>query len=538
MNNNNLNKNEKILIGLSWPYANSELHIGHLGSSLPADILARFFRLNGKNVCFVSGSDCFGTPISIAAQKENKDPNDIANFYHEKFVQIFKDLDFSFNIYTKTNTNHHINFAKSFHKELYNTQFITKINEKRLFCKSCNRFLPDRYVVGLCPNCSHPAKGDACEKCGRILEPEELNDPKCGICNTTPILKETYQYYIKLSSLQEKLVKYFNNKKQSWTQNAINLTERYFIEGLKDRAITRNLNHGVPIPIETKKDKVIYNWGENVLGYLSACEEYCKNNNQNFDDWFKTDSVRHIYIHAKDNIQFHSIIFPALLLANPNQYHLPDNIFAYEFVTNEGQKISKSKGTCLTAKALLDKYQVDFLRFYFAKNISDKKDLDFKEKDFIQTINGELINNWGNLVNRTLSFVKSKFNGKIKKSEIDPIVQNTIKSTYNIVSNCLNKGKISNAVAEILNLVNYSNKYFDSTTPWLVVKEDKYKCETLLYNYLSLIVNIAILFSPILTKSSKTILEWLKINDYSYNFFELTDISVHNFYPLFKRIDT
>lgn len=535
--NNNFNNKEKIFIGLSWPYANSDLHIGHLGSSLPADVLARFFRLIGKEVCFVSGSDCFGTPISIAAQKENKNPNEIANHYHEEFVKTFKALDFSFDNYTKTNTPHHIKFAKSFHKELYNTPFVVKKYEKRLFCNSCNRFLPDRYVIGICPSCSNITKGDSCEKCGKILEPEDLKNPKCGICDNKPILKETYQYYIKLTNLELQLKDFFASHKDNWSQNAINLTERYFKEGLIDRAITRNLDHGVQVPIVTNEDKVIYNWGENVLGYLSACKEYCERTNQNFNDWFNNTNTRHIYIHAKDNIQFHSIIFPALLIANPNKYHLPDDIFAYEFVTNEGQKISKSKGTCLTINALLDKYPLDFLRFYFSKNINDKKDLDFKEQDFLQTINGELINNWGNFVNRTLSFIKSKFDGEIKSCNVDENIKNLINATYSSVSKHLNKGKISNAVADILELVNYSNKYFDSTKPWIVVKEDKNKCEDLLYNYTTLIVNIAILFSPILTTSSKTILNWFKIHNFSYNYTETKNIKLNDIYPLFKRIE-
>ena len=529
--------NNKIFIGLSWPYANNELHIGHLGSSLPADILARYFRLKGHDVCFVSGSDCFGTPISIQAQKENTSPNEISDYYHEKFENIFKDLDFSFDNYSKTNTSYHIDFAKSFHKSLYNTRFVSKINEKRLFCKSCNRYLPDRYVVGLCPTCGNQTKGDSCDKCGKILEPEELIDPKCSLCNTSPVLKETYQYYLKLTLLEEKLKKYFENNKNTWSQNAINLTQRYFDEGLKDRAISRNLDWGVPVPINSNEDKVIYNWGENVLGYISACKDWCEKHNKNFEDWFKNRNARHIYIHAKDNIQFHSIIYPALLIANTESYHTPDNIFAYEYVTYEGQKISKSKGTCLTARALLDKYPLDYLRFYFAKNISDKKDLDFKERDFVQTINGELINNWGNFVNRTLSFIKNKYNGIINHHQISSIIKDRICSTYIAVSNYLNSGKISNTISEILALVNFSNKYFDETQPWKLVKTDKSACESLIFDYLTLITNIAILFLPILTKSSKQVLNWLNIKDFKYEYTQPNDIQIKNIEPLFARIE-
>ena len=524
-----------IFIGLSWPYANGELHIGHLGSSLPADILARYYRLKGNNVCFVSGSDCFGTPISIQAQKENKSPKEITDNYHEKFVQVFKELDFSFDNYTKTTNEQHIDFARNFHNDLYKTEYVSKKTESRLYCNKCKRFLPDRYVVGVCPKCGSSSKGDSCEKCGTILEPEDLKNPHCGICNDTPIFKETYQYYLKLSKLQNELFEYFSKTNDKWSQNAINLTNRYFNDGLLDRAISRDLDWGVLVPTN-EKDKVIYNWGENVLGYLSACEEYCTENNQKLEDWFKNKDVKHIYIHAKDNIQFHSIIFPALLLANTNHYHLPDEIFAYEFVTNEGQKISKSKGTCLTARELLNNYDVDFLRFYFAKNISAKKDLDYRTKDFINCINGELINNWGNFVNRTLSFVKSKFEGKINNFKVYKEIENQIKSTFINTSSYLENGKISNALREILELVDYSNKYFNLTEPWKVIKENKQQCEELCYQYLTLIANISILLNPFIPKGTSKVANWISIDINQYCPVVINSVTLKDFEPLYTRI--
>ena len=524
-----------IFIGLSWPYANGELHIGHLGSSLPADILARYYRLKGKNVCFVSGSDCFGTPISIQAQKENKSPNEITDDYHEKFVQVFKDLNFSFDVYTKTTNDEHIEFARDFHKNLYSTEYVEKKQESKLYCNKCKRFLPDRYVIGTCPKCGASSKGDACEKCGNILEPEDLLEPHCGICNETPSFKDTYQYYLKLSKLQKPLTEYFNKTSDKWSQNVINLTNRYFNDGLLDRAISRDLDWGISVPTN-EKEKVIYNWGENVLGYLSACKQFCNKSNQKFEDWFKSNNTKHIYVHAKDNIQFHSIIFPALLLANTSHYHLPDEIFAYEFVTNEGQKISKSKGTCLTARELLNKYDVDFLRFYFAKNISDKKDLDYRNKDFINCINGELINNWGNLVNRTLSFIKSKFNGKINKFSIDNEIKNKINSTFNSVEKYIENGKISNALREILELVDFSNKYFNTTEPWNVIKLNESKCEELCYQYLTLIANLCVLLNPFTPKGTNKVASWIGTDIKSFNLTKIPQIELKDFQPLYSRI--
>ena len=527
---------DKILIGLSWPYANGELHIGHLGSSLPADILARYYRLKGNEVCFVSGSDCFGTPISIQAQKENRSAKEISDEYHNRFVDVFHDLGFSFDNYTKTSNEHHVDFAKDFHASLYKSEYVYKKEERRLFCENCNRFLPDRYVVGLCPICGAKTKGDACEKCGTILEPEDLKEPVCGICGEKPTFKNTFQYYLALSKLENKLKDYFEHSSLNWSTNAINLTTRYFNEGLKDRAISRDLDWGVPIPIENTGDKVIYNWGENVLGYLSACKEYCEEKNKNFNDWFKNDNCKHIYVHAKDNIQFHTIIFPALLLANSQGYHLPDEIFAYEFVTNEGQKISKSRGTCLTARELLEKYDVDFLRFYFAKNISDRKDLDFRQTDFVNCVNGELINNWGNLVNRTLSFIRDKFDNKINQLEVFDETKEKIEKTFISVSKYIENGKISNALRDILELVDYSNKFFNSTEPWKLVKEDKGKCERLCYQYLILIANIIVLLNPFIPKGTSKVAKWIGIEIKKYEPVKLQKVQIEEFRPLYERI--
>ena len=528
--------NNNIFIGLSWPYANSDLHIGHLGSSLPADILARYYRLKGDKVCFVSGSDCFGTPISIKAQKEGKTAEEIANYYHLKFKNTFERLNFSFDNYIKTTDKNHIEFAKDFHKDLYNGKYVYTKDEQRLFCVSCNRFLPDRYVEGNCPNCGANSRGDACEKCGKILEPEDLKNPHCGLCGSKPIYKNSFQYYLKLSSLEKDLNLYFNNKSDCWSQNAINLTNRYFDEGLIDRAISRDLDWGVPVPDNKITGKVIYNWGENVLGYISACKDYCVRKNKNFNNWFKNDNSKHIYVHAKDNVQFHSIIYPALLLANKNKYHLPDFICSYEFVTLNGQKISKSRGNCITIDELLDNYDLDFLRYYFAKNISDKKDLDFTKTDFVNTINGELINNWGNFVNRTLSFVKNKFNATIQKRDLDLLIKEKIELTFCAVSKFIESGKVSSAVKEIFQLVDFSNKYFNNSEPWNIYKQDKLKCESLCYSYLTLIYNISILLNPIIPNGTEKVLNWLGLKINKYNFSELKGVKIKDFYPLYVRI--
>jgi len=529
---------KNILIGLSWPYANGELHIGHLGSSLPADVIGRYYRLNGDKVMFVTGSDCFGTPASIQAQKENCNPIDIVDKYHDLFVEAFKQADFQFENYTRTTDPRHIAFAQDFHRDLYKSEYVTSKAISQFYCGDCDRFLADRYVVGLCPYCKAPAKGDSCDKCGKILEPEILLEPKCSICGHTPQLKETSQVYLQLNKHQDYLLKQFNAKKDKWTINAQNMTQRYFDEGLQDRAITRNLNWGVPVPDSDDKSKVIYNWAENVLGYLSATKMYCEENGLNFDDWWKNDNAIHYYVHAKDNIPFHSLILPALLLSNSNHYHLPDVLVSAEYVNIEGKKISKSAGTCLTVRELLNAIDTDFVRFYFAKNVNDKKDLNFSFQDLVNTVNGELINNWGNLVNRCLSFIKSKMDGKLPMHELDSEIKENIEKTFKTVSDYIEGGKVVLAVKEIMDLVSYSNKLFDSYAPWATLKVDRVECEKQLFNIVSLIQNIAILLSVVTVRGCKKVFEFLStdVKGYLPHYFE-KDIELNEIQPLYQRLD-
>lgn len=530
--------NKNILIGLSWPYANGELHIGHLGSSLPADIIGRYYRTKGDKVMLVSGSDCFGTPASIQAQKENCNPIDIVNKYHEKFVEAFKQADFQFENYTKTVEPRHIAFAQNFHRDLYKSQYVTNKQISQMHCADCDRFLADRYVVGICPFCKKPAKGDSCDHCGKILEPEILEEPKCSICGHTPELKETSQVYLQLGKHTDILKKHFDSRKDKWTINATNMTQRYFDEGLQDRAITRNLNWGVPVPDSEDKNKVVYNWAENVLGYLSATKMYCEDNGLNFEDWWKNENAIHYYVHAKDNIPFHSLILPALLLSNSNHYHLPDILVSAEYVNIEGKKISKSAGTCLTSKELLDSLDSDFVRFYFAKNVNDKKDLNFSFQDLVNTVNGELINNWGNLVNRCLSFIKSKMGGVLPVCNLDSEIKTNIENTFKIVSELIEGGKIALAIKEIMELVSFSNKLFDSYAPWATLKVDEDKCKEQLFNIVTLITNIATLLSVVTTKGTKKVFEFLGTNENSFEpYYFNTEIKLGEISPLYQRLD-
>ncbi|MDR0462318.1 MAG: methionine--tRNA ligase [Christensenellaceae bacterium] len=491
---------KKVLVGLSWPYANGRLHIGHVASSLPADVLARFYRVQGDDVSFVTGSDCFGTPILVQAGVEGIKPEQLAEKYHKLLEKDFRALGFTFDNYSKTMSKQHLDFVGNFHRELYKGKYIFEKTAPQLYCEKCKKYLPDRYVEGVCPHCKNSAKGDSCDHCGKILEPEDLVDPKCKLCGTKPVVRDTTQLYLKLSALQPKIQKFFDQRKGAWTANAQGLTQRYLNEGLHDRAITRSMEWGVPIPRDGWDDKRIYIWAENVLGYLSASKP---------EFWSSEKSATpplHYYIHAKDNIPFHSVILPGLILANEEtNYHLPDVIIASEYVTLEGHKISKSKGNVLTAEELLNEFDVDMIRFYFLRQAGGQKDSNFTFEDFVNVVNGELVNNFGNLVNRTLSFVINKFGGQFAHIKPCRDVQNEINNCGSEAFDLLEKGCVQQALKRIMELVNFGNKYFADNKPWVTNDVQ------IIGEVVEIIRCATSLLGPFIPDASQKVLKWLEM---------------------------
>ncbi len=501
-----------VLIGNAWPYANGSLHIGHIASLLPGDVLARYHRLAGDRVFMVSGSDCHGTPVSIRAKQEGKSPFEISEQYHLEFVECFNKLGFSYDNYDKTSSEQHKSFVMDFHKKLYESDYVYEKNVLQAYCETCDRFLADRFVEGVCPTCGQKARGDQCDSCTTVLEPENLLNPVCTICGGTPSFRETSQLYLALTKLLDRLNAYIDSHDQ-WRKNAFTFSKRYLDEGLRDRAITRSLDWGIDVPKDGYDDKRIYIWAENVLGYLSASQTVY--GQEAYDELWTGDDTKHYYVHGKDNIPFHSIILPALLLAWDNgkgSLHLPDEIVSSEYLTLEGRKISTSQGYALWVKDIIDLYNPDAIRYFLIANGPEKKDTDFTMQEFVNSNNGELLGAYGNLVNRTLTFVKKYFEDKIPDGVPDTDIASKTAELYDIVGQKISSGQFKDALETVFSFVRESNKYFDTMKPWATRTSDPEECKTAIYNCVQVIANAAVLLEPFLPFSSEKVKSWLNLD--------------------------
>ena len=527
-----------IIVGISWPFANGELHIGHAASSLPGDVIARYHRLNGNNVILVSGTDCHGTPTEVKALQENKSPKEIVDECHVSFSKDFKDFGISFDLYNRTDDPYHKDFVRNQFVKYYNNGYLEEKEEEQLYCDHCKLFLADRYIIGICPKCGAEIKGDECEKCRSLLTIDEVKETKCAICGNKTTYKKNKNLYFKLSSFQKEVEKLLESKRSSWRENAVNFTERYLKEGIPDRCASRSLNYGIDIPIEGFEDKKLYGWFENVWGYVTASKKYAEENGLNWDDYWKGNNSKIYLVHAKDNIPFHTVIFPSLLLATNDNYRLPDKIISDEYITIEGEKLSKSKGNYITLRHLLDNYPVDAIRYFFSINNPETRDFNFTFEGFINSINGELLGKWGNFVNRTLQFINKSFDGKLSCKKVDKDIEKRIKELYNSVGDDIDNGDTKEALSKIFDFINYSNKYFDENEPWKLAKENTSKCEDILYNCCNIIYNINNLLKPYFVESTIKVENYLNssIDVWKYRKLDKVDL-LKDISPLFIRYD-
>lgn len=498
-----------ILIGGAWPYANGSLHIGHIAGLLPGDVLARYHRAIGDNVYFVSGSDCHGTPVAIRAKQENRTPQEVSDRYHEEFVECFDKLGFSYDWYTKTSAKEHKDFVREFHSKLYESPYVYEKEAPQAYCKHCDTFLADRFVLGRCPICGKDTRGDQCDSCGAVLEPEALIEPICAVCGSPISFKSSKHLYIAISKLRIELESLVESHPE-WRKNAIAFTNRYISEGLRDRALTRDLEWGIKVPKEGYEHKTIYIWAENVLGYLSASKAAAEARNADFYAlWGK--EAKHYYVHGKDNIPFHTVILPSLLLANGEGWHLPDQIVSSEYLTLEGRKISTSQNYAIWVKDLLERYEADSIRYFFIANGPEKKDADFSWREFIHSHNGELLGAYGNFVNRSLAFIQKYCGGVVPRGSDNQELIRQLDDLYLTVGKQIENGCFKDAINEIFEFVRSANKFFDTEQPWITRHTDKTACENTLYQCVQIIANLAVLLSPFLPFSSEKVIGWFNL---------------------------
>jgi methionyl-tRNA synthetase len=525
-----------VLIGNAWPYANGSLHIGHIAALLPGDVLARYFRAKGDTVFFVSGSDCHGTPVAIRARQEGKTPQEISDYYHNEFDSCFKGLGFSYDLYGKTSSEKHKNFVLDFHRKLYSGGYVYEKSTPQAYCVKCGQFLPDRFVKGQCPNCGKSARGDQCESCGNVMEPESLLYAECSLCSETPEFRLTSHLFLAVTRLKDELSSYIESH-SSWRKNAYEMSKRYISEGLRDRSLTRDLDWGIDVPKDDYEGKKIYIWAENVLGYISDCYILCREKGLGFNEFW--NSCKQYYVHGKDNIPFHTIILPSLLLGRTDiKLNLPDEIISSEYLTLEGRKISTSGNWAVWAKDILERYSADSIRYFLISNGPEKRDTDFTWREFINSHNGELLGAYGNFVNRSLVFIQKSFEGRVPETQGNKeIIQSLIK-LYPIVGNLIEQGNFKEALDTIFAFIRTANKYFDEEQPWITIKADIEKCKVTLNTCVQIIANLAILLDPFLPFSSAKVRDMLKIESTSWQYIGIpAGLELEQVEILFERID-
>ena len=526
---------KNIIIGGAWPYANNSLHLGHLAGLISGDVLARYHRLKGDNVLYVSGTDCHGTPITERAKKEGKSPNEIAEHYHNEFVETFNKIGFSYDLYSKTSSEYHKEKVQEVFKKLYNNGYIYEKIEPQAYCEKCNKFLQDREIQIKCPECKEETKADQCDKCGHTPSIEDLKDGVCLTCTEKTVEKDNKNLYIALSKFQKEIEANTAKCKNFWRLNARNETEKYIKQGLKDRAVTRDLDWGVEIPIEGYETKKMYVWIEAVLGYLTDTMKICEENGTSWEEFWKEGHNNKIYMcHGKDNIVFHSIIFNCLIAGLEDNFHLVDTIVSTEYLNINDEKISKSKGNGITTLEMLDKYSPDSLRYHIINNGPERKDTNFTLDDFEKTHNTEILNKFGNLINRTLKF---KGLEEIIVANIDKEVEEEVKKAYKEVCIDIEKLEFKSATDKVMNLVEFGNKYYDEKQPWVQKKENEEAFNNTIYNCAYIIANLSNLFEPFMPGACEKIRKYLHLGKPNWDIITINEnIKLENIEPLFERI--
>ena len=519
-------KFKRTTVTAALPYANGGVHIGHLaGVYVPADIYVRYLRLKKQDVVFIGGSDEHGVPITIRAKKEGITPQDVCDRYHKIIKDSFKEFGISFDIYSRTTSKVHSKLASDFFRKLYDDGKLIEKESEQLYDPEAKQFLADRYVMGTCPHCGNPnAYGDQCEKCGSDLSPMELINPHSTISGAKPELRKTKNWYLPLNQYQDWLKQWILEGHKEWRPNVYGQCKSWLDMDLQPRAMTRDLDWGIPVPVEGAEGKVLYVWFDAPIGYISNTKELCDADPErwgSWEKWWKDPETRLVHFIGKDNIVFHCLIFPVMLKAHGG-YILPDNVPANEFLNLENDKISTSRNWAVW----LDEYLKDFpgkqdvLRYVLTANAPETKDNNFTWKDFQERNNSELVAIYGNFVNRALQLTKKYWNGVVPACgellDVDKQAIQEFKDVKEKVEQYLDNFKFREAQKEAMNLARIGNKYITECEPWKVWKTDPKRVETILNISLQLVANLAIAFEPFLPFSSKKLREMINLKNFDW----------------------
>ena len=513
---------KRTTVTAALPYANGGVHIGHLaGVYVPADIYVRYLRLKKEDVIFIGGSDEHGVPITIRAKKEGVTPQDVVDRYHSLIKKSFEEFGISFDIYSRTTSETHHKLASDFFKKLYEEGKLLEQETEQYYDEEAHQFLADRYITGECPHCHHEgAYGDQCEHCGSDLSPMELINPKSAVSGSKPVIKKTKNWYLPLNEYQTWLKKWILEGHQEWRSNVYGQCKSWLDLDLQPRAMTRDLDWGIPVPVEGAEGKVLYVWFDAPIGYISNTKELCESNPErwgSWEKWWKDQDTRLVHFIGKDNIVFHCLIFPTMLKAH-GEYILPDNVPANEFLNLEDDKISTTRNWAVW----LHEYLVDLpgkqdvLRYVLTANAPETKDNNFTWKDFQERNNSELVAIYGNFVNRALQLTKKYFGGVVPPCgellDVDKQALDEFKDVKNKVEGYLDAFKFREAQKEAMNLARIGNKYMTECEPWKVWKTDPERVKTVLYISLQLVANLAIAFEPFLPFSSEKLRRLIKMD--------------------------
>lgn len=511
---------KRTLVTAALPYANGGVHIGHLaGVYVPADIYVRYLRLKKKDVLFICGSDEHGVPITLRAKKEGCTPQDVCDRFHALIKKSFADFGISFDIYSRTTSKIHAETASAFFRTLYDKGVFVEKESEQYYDEEAKTFLADRYITGECPHCHFPkAYGDQCEHCGSTLSPNELINPKSAVSGSKPVLKKTKHWYLPLDKYQPWLEKWILEEHKEWRPNVYGQCKSWIDMGLQPRAVSRDLDWGIPVPVDGAEGKVLYVWFDAPIGYISNTKEL----RDDWETWWKDPSTRLVHFIGKDNIVFHCIVFPTMLKAE-GSYILPDNVPANEFLNLEDDKISTSRNWAVW----LDEYLVDFpgkqdvLRYVLTANAPETKDNNFTWKDFQARNNNELVAVYGNFVNRALVLTDKYYGGVVpEQGELTDYDRQTISEFTGVkadVEKLLDEFRFRDAQKEAMNLARIGNKYLADSEPWKLQKTDPKRVETILNLSLQLVANLAIAFEPFLPFSSKKLRHMLNMEEFDWN---------------------